>query len=171
VRRIPRFGLAVTAIALSLFAGAVAVVLAAPARITSSGVGGLKLGATYKSARAAGLIGKVAAGCELAGPKARSAALRAPLTGSVVLSTTAPRRIRMIVVRGGAAAGGVGIGATSTAIRAAFPKAVFDHSTDKTFGLTIVRVPKSGGGRLEFAVETGSKKVSLIGVPAIPFCE
>jgi len=171
VRRVPRSSLAVTAIAISLLSGAAAVVLATPARITSSGAGGVKLGASYSSARAAGLLGKVAPGCELAGPRARSASLRRPLTGSVVLSTTAPRRVRTIVVRGGGAARGVGIGATAAAIRAAFPKAVFDHSTDGMFGLTIARVPRSGGGRLEFAVEIGSKKVALIGIPAIPFCE
>lgn len=171
MRRIPRFGVAVTATALSLAAGAATVVLAAPAKITPSGVGGVKLGATYKSARAAGLLGTVRPGCELAGPNTRSAPLRPPLTGSVDLSTTSPRRIRTIVVRGGAAAGAVRIGATSTAIRAAFPKAVFDHSTDATFGLTLVRVPTSGGGRLQFAVDTTTKKVTLIGIPAIPFCE
>jgi hypothetical protein len=170
VRRLPRFALVVTAL-LSLGAGAAAIALAAPAKITPAGVGGVKLGTPYPSVRAAGLVGKLGPGCELAGPNTRSAPLRAPLKGSVDLTRTTPRRITTVVVRGGAAARGVGIGARSAAITAAFPKAVFDHSTDATFGLTLVRVPKSGGGRLQFAVDTTTKKVTLIGIPAIPFCE
>jgi hypothetical protein len=156
------------AFALGLF-GAMA--LAASKPITPSGVGAVKLGKTYSSLRLAGQVGKITPGCELAGPNTRSASLRAPLKGSVDLSTTTPRRVRTIVVRGGGAARGVGIGARSAAIRAAFPAVTFDHGTDATFGITIARVPKSGGGRLEFAVDTTTKKVTLIGIPAIPFCE
>jgi hypothetical protein len=156
---------------LTLFAGAAAVVAAPGATITPAGAGGVKLGATYTSARAAGLLGKLTAGCELAGPNTRSAALRLPLKGAVDLTRTTPRRISAIVVRGGATARGVGIGAKAAAIRAAFPKAVFDHSTDAMFGLTLVRVPRSGGGRLQFALDTTTKKVTLIGIPAISFCE
>lgn len=147
------------------------VAVAASKAVTRSGVGAVKLGKTYTSLRAAGLLGKLAPGCELAGPNTRSAPLRAPLRGSVDLSTTMPRRIRTIVVRGGGAARGVGIGARSAAIRAAFPAVTFDRSTDATFGITIARVPRSGGGPLEFARDTRTKNVTLIGVPAIPFCE
>lgn len=161
----------VTSVAIGVLATTSAVVLAAPSQVTPAGVGGVKLGKTYTSVRAAGLLGKIGPGCELAGPGTRSAPLRAPLKGSVDLTRTTPRRIANVVVRGGATARGVGIGARSSAIRAAFPTAVFDHRTDATFGLTIVRVPKSGGGRLEFAVDTTTKKVTLIGVPGIPFCE
>lgn len=148
-----------------------ALALAAPKRITPSGVGAVKLGKTYTSLRVAGLLGKVTPGCELAGPNTRSAPLRAPLKGSIDLSTTSPSRVRIIIVRGGAAARGVGIGATAAAIRRAFPAVRFDRSTEATFRITIARVPKSGGGRLEFALDTTTKKVTLIGIPAIPFCE
>lgn len=65
----------------------------------------------------------------------------------------------------------MGIGATSAAIKAAFPRVVFDRSTVATFGLILARVPKSGGGRLEFAVDAKTKRVTLIGVPSIGFCE
>ena len=34
-----------------------------------------------------------------------------------------------------------------------------------------MRVPKSGGGALEFALDTRTRRVTLIGVPAIAFCE
>jgi hypothetical protein len=65
----------------------------------------------------------------------------------------------------------VGIGATIAAIKAAYPKVTVDHSTDGTFELTMVRVPRARGGRLEFGVNTKTKKVTLIGVPFIAFCE
>lgn len=148
-----------------------ALALAAAKPVTPAGVGSVKLGRTYTSLRLAGLLGKVTPGCELAGPNTRSAPLRAPLKGSVDLSTTAPRRVRTIVIRGGGAARGVGIGAPAAAIRRAFPAARLDHSTDATFGITIARVPRSGGGRIEFAIDAATKKVTLIAIPAIPFCE
>jgi hypothetical protein len=82
-----------------------------------------------------------------------------------------PRKVVDIAVRGGAIARGVGIGATIANIKAAYPKAKVDHSTDHTFGVTIVRIPKSGGGRLQFAVDTRTHRVTLIGIPLIAFCE
>lgn len=148
-----------------------AVALAATPSITPTRAGAVRLGATYQSLHAAGLLGKVAPGCELAGPSARSAPLRAPLKGSVALSRSSPRRVASILLRGGATARGVGIGARSGAIRAAFPTARFDHSSDAMFGITLVRVPKSGGGSIEFALDTRTRRVTLIGVPAIAFCE
>jgi hypothetical protein len=144
---------------------------AATERITAAGVGGVRLGRTYRSLRAAGRLGKVGPGCELGGPRTRSAPLRAPLAGSVDLSFGAPRRVAAITVRGGATARGVGIGASIARIRAAFPRAVVDHGGEDVFGLTFVRVPKSGGGRIEFAVDVQTKRVTLIGVPRIPLCE
>ncbi|MDP2711481.1 MAG: hypothetical protein Q8O56_09705 [Solirubrobacteraceae bacterium] len=152
--------------------GAVAVaVAAAPRSATPSGVGAVKLGKTYTALRAGGHLGKLRPGCELAGPGTRSASLRAPLRGSVDLTRRAPRKVATIVIRGGAAARGVRIGSTSAAIRRAFPAARFDHSTDATFAITLVRVPRQGGGRIEFAVDTTTKRVTLIGIPRIPFCE
>jgi hypothetical protein len=126
---------------------------------------------TYKALHAAGLLGKVAPGCELAGPRTRSAPLRAPLRGTADLTLGSPRKVARIVVNRGAAARGVGIGATRSAIRAAFPKVVFDRSSEATFGIVIARVPKRGGGRIEFAVDAKTQRVTLIAVPAIGFCE
>jgi hypothetical protein len=143
----------------------------APKKITPSGVGGVKLGRTYTSLRAAGLLAKIGPGCELGGPNTRSARLRAPLKGAVDLSTTSPRKVTNITVTGGATASGVGVGATQAAVEAAFPKVTFDHGTDSTFRLTVARVPKSGGGRLEFAIDTKTKRVTLIGIPHLAFCE
>lgn len=144
---------------------------AAAATITGSGVGGVKLGKTYQSLHAAGLIGRLRKGCELAGPKARGARLHSPLKGGVTFTLNSPRKVTNIGINGGAKAHGVGIGATIAQIRAAFPKAQVDHSTEGTFALTLVRIPKSGGGRFVFGVETSTHKTSIIGIPVIAFCE
>jgi hypothetical protein len=151
---------------------AVAAPAPAPAaKITPAGVDGVKLGATYAQLRARHLVGRIGKGCELAGPNARSASLRAPLNGGVDFTMSTPRKVVDISVRGGGAARGVGIGATIPQIKAAYPKAKVDHSTDHTFAITLVRIPKNGGGRLQFAVDTTTHRVVIIGVPAIPFCE
>ncbi|HET6865997.1 MAG TPA: hypothetical protein VFH80_08745 [Solirubrobacteraceae bacterium] len=146
-------------------------VAAATAKITPAGVGRVKLGETYAELRARHLVGRIGKGCELAGPNARSASLRAPLKGGVDFTMSTPRKVVDISIRGGATARGVGIGATIPQIKAAYPTAKVDHSTEHTFALTLVRIPKSGGGRLQFAVDTTTHRVTIIGVPAIPFCE
>src|SRR5215218_6167831 len=77
---------------------------AAAARISPSGVDGVKLGKTYRRLRQQGLVGRIHRGCELGGPNTRSARLRAPLRGSVDFTLTAPRRVGNITIRGGARA-------------------------------------------------------------------
>lgn len=145
--------------------------VAAAAAITPRGVGAVKLGETYGQLRARHLVGAIGKGCELAGPNARSASLRAPLKGSVAFTMSTPRKVIDITIRGGATARGVGIGATIPQIKTAYPKAKVDHSTEHTFAITLVKIPKNGGGRLQFAVDTMTHRVAIIGVPAIPFCE
>lgn len=140
-------------------------------QISDAGVGRVKLGRTYAALRDARLLGPVEPGCELAGPGARSAPLRPPLEGTVDLTEASPRKVRTVVIRGGAAARGVSIGSKAEAIGAVFPRARADHATDAVFGITIHRVPKAGGGRLEFAVDADSERVTMIAVPAVPFCE
>jgi hypothetical protein len=157
-------------------AGALAVSAAAPAatsstKITGSGAGGVKLGATYKSLRSKGLVGKIRQGCELGGPNTRSARLRSPLRGSVNFTLDTPRRVTDVQITGGAKARGVGIGGTIRRIKTAYPKAKVSHATDDTFEFTLVRVPRSGGGRIAFAVSTKTHKVILIGVPQLAVCE
>ena len=144
---------------------------ATPAQITASGVGGVNLGMTYSQLRSANLIGKIRPGCELGGPNTRGARLKSPLKGQVNFTLTSPRKVTDITVSGGATARGVGIGATIADIKAAYPKAKVDHSTDDTFLVTLVKIPKNGGGKLVFAVDTTTKKVTLIGIPFIAFCE
>jgi hypothetical protein len=139
--------------------------------MSPTGVGAVRLGRTYTSLRRSGVLGKLTAGCELAGPRTRSATLRAPLTGHVDLTLRSPRRVATILVRAGATARGIGVGATSTAVRRAFPRAKIDHRGDAVLGLTIVRVPRGAGGRLEFGVDTTTKRVTLIGIPRIPVCD
>jgi hypothetical protein len=144
---------------------------AAAKRITPSSVDGVKIGMTHQQLRQRGLVGKIRRGCELGGPDTRSARLLAPLRGQVNYTQRNPRKVTDITVRGGARARGVGIGAKIPAIKAAFPKAKVDHSTDRVFRLTLVRVPKNGGGKIMFGVSTRTKRTTLIGVPLIAFCE
>jgi hypothetical protein len=144
---------------------------AAAPKITKQGVDGVKLGARFTTLRAAGKVGKLRPGCELGGPNTRSARLRPPLKGSVDFTLTTPRKVTDISVTGGATARGVGIGSTIAQIRSAFPKAKVDHSTEAIFGITLVKVPKGGGGRLQFAVPTTTGKATLVGIPFIAFCE
>jgi hypothetical protein len=145
---------------------------AAPARpgaakITSAGVDGVKVGASYTSLRLAGKLAKATRGCELAGPQARAAELRAPLRGSVDLTLSRPRRVQAIAVTGAAKAKGVGVGSTRAKVKAAFPHAKFRH----VLGIVLARVPKADGGPFEFSLGTAGKKVDLIGIPHIAFCE
>lgn len=163
-------------------AGAVAAAASAPAdpgpahtaaalTITSTRVGGVFLGDRYRLLRTAGLVGRIGPGCELAA-NTRSANLKPPLKGSVNFTQSHTRRVTDILVRGGAKARGVGVGARRRAVLAAFPGAKVDHSTDHVFGITLVRVPKRGhGDRLQFAVDTKTHRVMLIGLPIIAFCE
>ena len=145
---------------------------AAPKKSTAAGVGQVKLGKTFRELRDAGLLGRMRPGCPLGGPNTRSARLKAPLKGSVNLSTNQrPRRVRSIDVRGGARARGVGIGATIAQIKTAFPKAKVNRDTEEVFGFTLVRIPKNGGGRIQFAVDVDTKRTTSIGVPGIAVCD
>jgi hypothetical protein len=145
--------------------------IAKVAAITPAGVGKVKVGETYAKLRAQHLVGKITTGCEAAGPNARAARLLAPLKGGVDFTLSTPRKVTDISIRGGARARGVGIGATIAQIKAAFPKARVDHSTDHLFAITLVRIPKNGGGRLQFGVDTRTHKTVVIGIPFIAFCE
>lgn len=152
---------------------------AAAKRVTPEGVGGVKLGKTYRTLRRQRLVGRIRRGCPLGGPQTRSAGLKRPLRGSVNFSLSAPRRVRAILLTRGARARarGVGIGSRIRRIRRAYPRAKVNHGTDEIFRLTLVTVPKHGRAgrrgrsRLAFGVSTRTKRVTLIGVPGIPFCE
>jgi hypothetical protein len=140
-------------------------------RITSEGVGQVKLGMTFKAARERGLIGKLRPGCELGGPETRSARLRSPLRGFVNFTLTTPRRIDNILVTRGARARGVKVGDRIKDIRDAYPNAKVNKDTEEVFGIWLVRVPKSDGGPIRFSVPVATKRIDAIGVPHIPFCE
>jgi hypothetical protein len=162
--------LVLVAVALAMAAGAFAAT--APKRITAEGVDGVRLGMTHKKLRAEGLVGRMRGGCPLGGTKTRSARLRRPLRGIVNYTTRKrPRRVRDITIRRGATARGVGIGDRIRDIRDAFPKARVNRDTEDTFGLTLVKIPRNGGGPMRFGVSTDTKRVTLIGVPYIAFCE
>jgi len=149
------------------------VALAAVAKITPVRVDGVHLGDTHADLLARGKVGPIRPGCELGGPNTRSAKLKAPLKGSVNYTLTNPRKVDSITITGGARARGIGIGATIPQIKAKFPHAKADHSTDQVFLLTLVRTPKRphSGGRITFGVSTQTKRTTIIGVPFIAFCE
>lgn len=125
------------------------------ASITPQGVGPVKLGARYSDLQSKGLVEPMGPGCEVAGPNTRSARLRPPLKGSVDLTLSEPRRVSTITIYRGATARGVGVGATSQAVKAAFPAAKIDRSGEETFGVCKyrfkipqkrrVKIPQSGG--------------------------
>jgi hypothetical protein len=142
------------------------------AKITPVRVDGVHLGDTHADLRARGKVGIIRPGCELGGPQTRSARLRAPLRGMVNYTLNSPRRVDSITIRGGARARGVGIGAKIPAIKAKFPNATIDHSTDQVFQLTLVKTPmRPSGGQITFGVSTQTKRTTIIGVPFIAFCE
>src|SRR5215212_4934573 len=144
---------------------------AAAPTIGPSGVGGVKIGKTYTALRKKKLIGKIHAGCELA-PNTRSAALKSPLKGSVDFTRKNPRKVTNVTVFSGAStAKGVGIGSTIEEIQAAYPNANVDHGSDEVFHVTFVTIPKSDGGKFQFAVDIDTKKTTAIGVPFIATCE
>src|SRR5215210_4093214 len=161
------------ALAVLVALAAAGVALAAAAVITPTRVDGVHLGDTHADLRARGKVGKIRPGCELGGPNTRSARLLAPLKGSVNYTLSSPRKVDSITITGGARARGVGIGATITQIKAKFPNAKVDHSTDQVFQLTLVRTPKrpNSRGRITFGVSTQTHRTTIIGVPFIAFCE
>jgi hypothetical protein len=145
---------------------------AAAVAITPTHVGDVRLGDTFAALHQAGRIGGLRHGCELSGPNTRFAALRPPLKGTVDFTRTSPRKVSRISITGaGAKARGVGIGSTRRRVLQKFPRATLDHRTEQLFGITLVKVPRSGGGRIQFAVSTSTARVTIIGVPNIAFCE
>jgi len=160
-------------IALVVALTAAGTAFAAAAVITPTRVDGVHLGDTHADLHARGKVGPIQPGCELGGPNTRSAKLTAPLKGSVNYTLHNPRKVDSITITGGAKARGVGIGATITQIKAKFPHATVDHSTDQVFQLTLVKTPKRphGRGRITFGVSTQTHKTTIMGVPFIAFCE
>jgi hypothetical protein len=160
-----------TAVAL-LALGPGAAIAAAPKKITGKGAGQVKLGKTFAQMRDKHLVGKLRDGCELNGPNTKFSKLRSPLRGTVDWSKTSTRRVKRVTITGGsAAARGVRIGDKLADVKAAFPKAKVDHAAEPIFGVTLVKVPKNGGGRMWFAIRTDTKKINRIGVPNLSFCD
>jgi hypothetical protein len=143
---------------------------AAVKRITASRVGAVHVGDRYQTLRARGLVGRIRTACSITHSK--GAPLNPPLQGSVDLTDGTPRRVRDITISGaGAKARGVGVGSTAGAVRRAFPKARFDHSSESVFGITTVKVPRSEGGPWQLGVDTKTHRVTVIGVPFVAFCD
>jgi hypothetical protein len=152
--------------------GPAAATAAAPQKITGKGVGQVKLGKTFAKLRQQHLVGKLRDGCELSGPNTKFSKLRSPLRGTVDWSRTGTRKARRVTITGGsAAARGVRIGDKLADIKAAFPQAKVDHAAEPIFGITLVKIPKNGGGRMWFGIPTDTKKITMIGVPNLSFCD
>lgn len=165
IRRLAATGFLTLGITATAMAGA------ADKKITPKAVGKVKLGATATQLRADGLIGKLKPGCELEGPNTRFARLKAPLKGTVDFTQGEPRKVTHIHVRGGGAARGVRVGDTLADITAAFPKRKIIRATEPIFGFTRVKIPKNGGGRMDFAVRVSTGKITSIDVPRIKICD
>ncbi len=157
--------------AIAALALAIPAVAAAPDTVTKKGVDGVKLGAKWRVLHERELVGRKRAGCELDGPKARSAKLRIAAKGHVNLTRSKPRRVDNIQLRAGAEAKGVGFGDTRADIEAAFPNAEFNTGAEEQFGLTLAQIPESDGGPLQFGISTESKQITRMGIPFILFCE
>jgi hypothetical protein len=143
----------------------------APQKITRKGVGQVKLGMTFQELRDQGLVGKLRPGCPLGATDTRTARLRSPLRGDVDFTLTSPRKVTNISIRRGARARGVKVGDRIRDIKDAYPKAKVNRDTEEIFGVWLVRVPRNGGGRITFSVDADTRRITLIGVPFIPFCE
>src|SRR3712207_6736430 len=82
---------------------------AGKAKITRRGVDGVKLHMKYRTLRKRHLVHKIRHGCELGGQNTREARLVKPMKGIVAFSLHKPRRAKVVTIRGGAEARGVGI--------------------------------------------------------------
>ena len=140
-------------------------------RLTSKGVGAVKIGVTYNHLRRRHAIGTIHQGCVLAGANARAADLSGPLKGTVDFTMSSPRKVSDISITHGAAAREVGIGDRIKDIKAEFSHVVVDHTGDGIFALTFVRIPKGWGGPIEFGVDVRTRRIVLIGVPFIATCD
>lgn len=169
------------ALALALAAWTVSTVVSGPQpatagavakpKITKRGVTGIHIGDKYARLRNQGKVRHIRPGCNLAGPQARAAQIVPLPRGFVNFTQTKPRQVTNVQIRGGAKARGIGIGAKIPKIKSKFPNAKVRHATDEVFGITLVKIPKSDGGRFQFGVSTDTKKTTIIGVPYIAFCE
>lgn len=162
---------AAVAIAAAVSLAAPAVAAAPPVKLTRFGVGKVRVGAKHSTLRAKGVLGPKIPGCELSGPDTRAAKLTNGAKGVADLTRQDPRRVRSIVITGGATAMGVGFEDGRTAIEEKFPHAKFDPSTQEVFGITLVTIPKRDGGRFQIGIDTQTEEISVMGVPFIAFCE
>jgi hypothetical protein len=154
------------AVVLSLAVTATAAASTADKKITPKGVGQIKLGAPVGALQDAGLVGGLTPGCELASPPVRSAKLRSPLKGFVEVGLD--NKVKAITIRGGARARGVGVGDTLADITAKFPKR---KVIDTPFGVTRVKIPKRGGGRMDFLIRKSTGKVRSVELPRLRVCD
>ena len=107
-------------------------------------------------------MGKLRDGCELSGPNTKFSKLRSPLRGSRRLEPhrhaegKASHDHRRL---GGGARRRIGDKLADA--KAAFPKAKVNHAAEPIFGITLVKIPKTGGGSMWFGIPTDTKKITI----------
>lgn len=171
----------------SLLAGLVALALGAVAGLGSSAsgltlaprltivkagqVGDIQIGDTVRSLHDRKLIRGLKPGCEL-DPGQRVAALRPPLEGFAIFFGGG-NRLSSIAIEGGAeTASRIRVGSTVREAREAHPKAEYDPpGSMEPFAEGFLWVNRASNPRMTFLIDPNSKRVSLIGVPSVNFCE
>lgn len=143
--------------------------------VTAGSVGDIDLGMTLAQAEATGLVaGAWEPGCELGGPGAQRADLRAPVDGSVLAQDG--------VVNGSylfsgfvTSPGGIQTGASLAEVEAAFSdgySVTVDKSLEEVFEIWSADVTDpEGEPAFSFSIDPATQQVTAVGMPHIPFCE
>ena len=139
--------------------------------ITPTVVGAVRLGAAAKSLHRKGLIGRLRSGCEL-DPGQRVAPLRSPLQGWVVFERGHKGLAAFTVEAGAETNRHIGIGATASEARKAYPDAPYEApGAVKPFAEGFLWVPNPSKPKLTLIIEPGTRQVEAISVPSPNFCE
>lgn len=142
--------------------------------VTERGVGGLTIGRPLAAIQADGLIGPLSPGCELASPRPYGAKLRAPLKGFASFSGRgASSKLQSLSLTGGASTSrGITIGATSAAVRLAYPTARVENSRPgDPIEIYAIVLSRGSRDRIWFRLSRRGGRVTFIDIPGPEICE
>jgi hypothetical protein len=141
------------------------------ATLTAKGVGPIKIGATYASLKAAGLVGKLSPGCELVTPRESGAQLIGAIKGSATFNKK--QKLVAITVRKGAeTAKHVTIGDSAKSALAKYPGAKYQRASVKDpIPYSSITVISGGNIQFSFLVSAKTQKIVELDVPTAQFCE